>query len=378
MPIDGTVLVAGAGIGGLTLGCALQRAGLKFEIFERAPSLAEVGAGILVQTAAMLALRRLGLDEPLVREGHELTRGTGKTVAGVVLHTTPLDGFAAPTVAVHRARLQATLLSPIEAGRIHTRKEITRYEQDEHGVSVFFSDGSSAQGALLVGADGLHSAVRRQMLGDTSLRYAGHTSWRGIAPVGGLTPAHEIIEIWGRGRRVGIVPLGPGDTYWFAVANAPEGERDADHRATALAHFASFGEPMRSLIDATPTQHTLRIDIHDRKPVTTWTDRRVTLLGDAAHPTTPNLGQGGCMAIEDAVVLAHCLSKNARFDGALRDYEARRVAHTTQIVNDSWQFGRLAQAEGRFSAWLRDLVLRATPKSVIEKRLRDGARFTLD
>ncbi|HEY3256791.1 MAG TPA: FAD-dependent monooxygenase [Polyangiaceae bacterium] len=378
MALEGTVLIAGAGIGGLALGCALQRAGIPFEIFERAPSLGAAGAGIVMQTAAMLALRHLGLDEAVARVGHELKRGTGKNAAGAVLHSTRLDEFGAPSIAIHRARLQATLLGAVGASRVHTERELVRYEQDEHEVHAQFSDGSRASGALLIGADGLHSATRQQLLGDTPLRYAGYTSWRGVAPVAGLSPAHEAIEIWGRGLRFGIVPIADNETYWFAVANAPAGEADVDRQAALLERFANFAEPVHALLEATPAERILRTDIQDRKPVSTWSNGRVCLLGDAAHPTTPNLGQGGCMAIEDAVVLAHCLGKHAALRDALTAYERKRVAHTSKIVNASWQFGRIAQLEGGFVTWLRDLALRATPESQVRARLRENAQFSLD
>ena len=145
-----------------------------------------------------------------------------------------------------------------------------------------------------------------------------------------------------------------------------------------LQRFASFGEPARVLLEATPPENILRTDINDRKPVPSWTQGRVTLLGDAAHPTTPNLGQGGCMAIEDAVVLGHCLGKHAAFADAFAAYEQRRVEHTSKIVNASFQLGRVAQLEGAFTTWLRDLAMRATPEKQIRKKLRENAQFSLD
>src|SRR6478736_4729005 len=377
MPNHGTVLIAGAGIGGLALGCALQQAGIPFEIFERAPALGAAGAGIVMQTAAMFALQRIGLDAAVARAGHELKRGTGRNAAGLVLHSTRLDEFGAPSIAIHRARLQATLLAAVDETRIHTGRELVSYEQDEYAVRAHFSDGSQASGALLIGADGLHSATRRQLLGDTPLRYAGYTSFRGVAPVGGLSPAHEAIEIWGRGLRFGIVPIADGETYWFAVANGPAGEKDAD-RAMLIERFASFGETVHAMLELTPEERVFRTDIHDRKPVSTWSSGRVSLLGDAAHPTTPNLGQGGCMAIEDAVVLAHHLVKQSSLADALKAYERKRVRHTTKIVYASWQFGRIAQLEGSFSTWLRDVALRATPASQVRARLRENAQFSVD
>jgi 2-polyprenyl-6-methoxyphenol hydroxylase-like FAD-dependent oxidoreductase len=377
MPMDGTVLIAGAGIGGLALGAALQQAGIPFEIFERAPALGSAGAGIVMQTSAMLALRHLGLDQAVAAAGHELKCGTGKSATGAVLHSTRLDEFGAPSIAIHRARLQATLLAALDGSHVHTGRELVGFEQEKAVVHARFKGGSRATGALLVGADGLHSVVRRQLLGDTPLRYAGYTSWRGVAPVAGLSPAHEAIEIWGRGLRFGIVPIAADETYWFAVANEPAGGSGAE-RTMLLERFAGFGEPVRALLEATPAERILRTDIQDRKPVSSWSSGRVCLLGDAAHPTTPNLGQGGCMAIEDAVVLAHCLTKCANLGEALRAYEKKRVERTAKIVSASWQFGRIAQLEGRVVTWLRDLALRATPASQVRASLRENARFSLD
>ncbi len=378
MPIAGTVLIAGAGIGGLALGCALQRAGIPCQIFERAPAFNVAGAGILIQPAAMLALRQIGLDTSVERAGHALARGIGKNASGVLLSSARLDEFGAPSIAIHRARLQAVLLAEVRSELVHAGKALVRYEEDEHTVRASFSDGTNATGSLLIGADGLNSVVRRQLLGDTALRYAGYTSWRGVAPGAGSGPAHEVLEVWGRGLRFGIVPIADDETYWFAVANATAGGSDEDSRATVLERFASFGETARVLVEATPPEHILRTDIYDRKPVSAWSSARVSLLGDAAHPTTPNLGQGGCMAIEDAVTLAHCLTKSERLADALSQYERKRVAHTAKIVNASFQFGRIAQLDGRFSTWLRDLALRATPQSQIRARLRENSIFSLD
>jgi len=377
MSFNETVLIAGAGIGGLALGDALQRAGIKYEIFERAATMREVGAGILVQAGAMRALRQLGLEANVLNAGYALERGTGQNVAGTVLSTTPFADLGAPTVAIHRGRLHTVLLGALDAQRLHLGRAVRGFEQDEQGVRAVFEDGSrSTSGGLLVGADGLRSAVRAQLFGDSAPRYAGYTSYRGVAPCAGLAPK-EIIEIWGRGLRFGAVSLGPDETYWFAVANAPAGERDADPRATVLTRFARFAEPVLSIVRATPAEAVFRTDIEDRPPIATWSRDRVTLLGDAAHPTTPNLGQGGSMAIEDAVVLAHCLSLSATLPDALVAYEHARVARTMTIVNASFRFGRLAQMENGFACWLRDLALRSTPQSVIRRQMRENAAFSL-
>jgi 2-polyprenyl-6-methoxyphenol hydroxylase-like FAD-dependent oxidoreductase len=380
--LGGKVLIAGAGIGGLTLARALTRQGFECRVFERARELSPVGAGILLQTAALLALRTLGLDSAVARAGQEIRTGFGKTERGGLLQRTSMaflgEELGAPTIAIHRGRLQEVLLAGLDGVPLELGAELTGYEADADGVTATFADGRRERGALLVGADGLRSVVRRVLLGETALRYAGYTSWRGIAEITDATPSHEVTEMWGPGARFGFADIGRGETYWFAVLNAPEGERESNSLAVVTRHFSSWAEPVPRLLAHTRPERVFRTDIHDRLPVATWSRGRVTLLGDAAHPTTPNLGQGGCMAIEDAVVLAHVLARAPSLAEALADYERRRVARTTRIVNQSFRFGKLAQLEHPLAIWLRNAFLRLTPEGVIRKELRRAAEFSLE
>jgi 2-polyprenyl-6-methoxyphenol hydroxylase-like FAD-dependent oxidoreductase len=383
MKLDGRVLIAGAGIGGLTLAVALRAAGFECEIFEREAELRAAGAGILVQTSGMLALRTLGLADAVAAAGREVKTGWAKTERGAALQRTSLallaEEFEVPTIAIHRARLQEVLLRACEGIPLHRGAPVERYEEEAGRVVAVLESGRSETGALLVGADGLRSAVRQQLVGETPLRYAGYTSWRGIAATEAGVAAGEVAEMMGRGARFGFAAIAPGEVYWFAVLNAPEAGRDHDPPlAVVKRHFGAFAAPVPALLDATPSERILRTDIHDRRPIRTWTSSRVALLGDAAHPTTPNLGQGGCMAIEDAVTLAHSLKTSDSLSGALSTYERARVVKTSRIVEASHRFGKLAQLENPLGAWLRNALLRLTPASVVLKQLREGAGFSLD
>ena len=304
-----------------------------------------------------------------------------KTQRGQMLQRTSMsflrDELGASTVAIHRARLQEVLQNAGNGVPIALGAELVCYETDASGVTALFADGRRERGALLVGADGLRSAVRRALLGESPLRYAGYTSWRGIAAVSGATP-HEVTEMWGPGARFGFAAIGHDETYWFAVLNAREGERESNSLAAVTRHFAGWAEPVPELLAHTAPERVFRTDIHDRLPVASWSGERVTLLGDAAHPTTPNLGQGGSMAIEDAVVLAHALERAPALADALADYERRRVARTNRIVEASFRFGRLAQLENRLAIFLRNALFRALPESMVQKELRRAAQFSLD
>lgn len=376
------VLVVGAGIGGLVLARALELAGIECEVFERARAFAPVGAGILVQAGAMLALRRLGLDSAVHAAGCEVTLGQGITASGKTLQSTPMgflgEAVGARVIAIHRARLHEIFHGALERTKVSLGKQCIGFEDDGESVSARFEDGTSERGALLVGADGLHSAVRTGVLGETPLRYAGYTSWRGMAPRISDVADGRVAEIWGRGLRFGYAAVSASEIYWFAVANAPEGGHDEDARAVVREKFRDFCAPAPALVEATPRERVFRTDIHDRAPVATWSRGRVTLIGDAAHPTTPNLGQGGCMAIEDAVTLAHYLVKAPTHESAFAAYEQKRVARTSRVVEASRSFGKIAQLDGSVSTALRNFAMRLTPASVIRKQLLESAEFRLE
>ncbi|MHA7631757.1 FAD-dependent monooxygenase [Corallococcus sp. M7] len=370
------VLIAGAGIGGLTLACALQRAGLRATVFERAEALRPVGAGIIVQMNAAVALRRIGLCDAVVAEGERAERtlildSTGARITAIDVRSLQ-EEWGIPMVSVHRARLQAVLRAhagPEEAVRLGV--SVTGFEDDGAGVSVTLSTGETVTGDVLVGADGLRSAVRTGLLGARPTRYSGYTSWRGVCVGADLVQAGQFTETWGPGARFGIVPIGRGEVYWYATLNAPAGAEDAPGQTLAVLQerFAGWHAPIAKLLAATPPERVLRTDIHDRPPVRHWSRGRVTLLGDAAHPMTPNLGQGGCQAIEDGVVLGECLAAPGSVEDALRAYESRRVKRANALVVRSHQVGRMAQWENGAARYVRDALFRRVPQSAARRQL---------
>ncbi len=244
------------------------------------------------------------------------------------------------------------------------------FEQDGEGVRATFSNGEESQADLLIGADGIHSRVREQLTGKLALRYSGYTAWRGIAP----TPdkAFQSGETWGKGRRFGLVPLSGEKVYWFATDNRPEGETDdpARRQAELLELFAGWHYPVPELIGTTPRGDILRNDIFDLPPLKKWSVGRVTLLGDAAHAMTPNLGQGACQAIEDAVTLAGCLTRFEEVSEALARYEALRRPRTARITRQARQVGEIGQWGHPAAVWLRQHFARLL-LPVLQPRLLD-------
>ncbi len=368
-----SVVIIGGGIGGLTMALALKKAGIKATVFEQTERLGAAGAGLLLASNAVKGLTRLGLGQaikdlsvPQLKAGIYSNRGEflGET-SGEELE----KRFGAITLAVHRADLQEMLLKAVGRENVKLGHQLKEFEQDAVGVMVKFENGQEARAGLLIGADGLHSRVREQLFGKTQPRYSGYTAWRGIVGFehSQLLPG----EFWGCGARFGIAPLSAGRVYWFACKNAPEGERDkpGERKQELLDIFGQWTKPIPALLAATEAGAILRNDIYDRVPLKKWSVGRVTLLGDAAHPMTPNLGQGACQAIEDAVVLGECLQKPGGVAMALHEYEERRIARTGAIVQRSWQIGRVGQWANPLACWIRNKGVKLMPSDLQLKQL---------
>lgn len=369
--------IIGGGIGGLAAAVALRQQGIEAVVCERAPELKEVGAGITLWTNAVRALRKLGLGDALAAVSTPLDRSEIRSWNGKLLAQTGLGALgktlAAPSVGIHRADLHALLQRALPADAVRLGKSCTSFGQEADGGTAHFEDGSQETGDVLIGADGLNSTIRRQLRGFEPFRYAGHTAWRGIAHFEHAAMPLGLTSLsLGRGSQFGLLPIGGGRTYWFGTWQTPAGGRDGPggRRADMLPVFHDWHAPIPELIHATLEGAILRNDIFDREPIAGWGVGRVTLLGDAAHPTTPHLGQGACQGLEDAVVLAHCLASGSAPAAALRDYEDRRRERTAAIINLSRKMGRFFELKNPAACWLRDLVLQATPAGSFEKRLR--------
>ncbi len=360
-------LIIGGGIGGVSAAIALRRVGIEAVVFEQAEALREVGSGLTVWTNAVKALRKLGAEDAVLATGSILERFEARSWRGEVLGKTPFGELGrklgAPNVIIHRAELLLGLTKLMDERSVHCHARCVGFEQNSRSVTACFADGRKAEGDLLIGADGLHSVIRTKLFGESKPRYAGYTCWRGLAQF-----VHEefstgySFETWGPGRRFSIHHCGLGRVFWYATKNLPEGMpvAEAGHQAEVLQWFREWHAPIPEVIKATGSSAILRNDIVDRKPVKRWGQHRVTLLGDAAHPTTPNLGQGACQAMEDAVVLASCLRAASDVPAALRSYEAMRMARTANITNQSWLIGKICQWENPLACWLRNKLSQTT------------------
>lgn len=366
------VIVAGGGIGGLAAANALQRSGVEVVVLERARELRAVGAGIALWANATRVLRRLGLHEAVLEAGAEIG-GEARTWRGRKLFSLTAKDlrrrFGAANLAVRRSDLQSALLAALPADTVRPGAELVDFEQGAGGVTVLLAGGGEESGDLLVGADGLRSTVRARVLGDGPPRYAGFTAWRAIVEdAADLAPEGTGLNLWGRGAEFGLVGVGRGRAYWYATKNAPEGEpeKTAGRKEEILERLVHAYEPARAAVEATRGADILRTDLYDRDPARErWGGGRVTLLGDAAHPMTPSLGQGACQAIEDAAALADALKESpADPAAALRRYEERRIKRTAAIVQRSRRMASLMQSESPALCALRDGAAKAMPDAL--------------
>lgn len=347
------VVIVGGGIGGLSAALGLREAGVRVTLFERAPRIEQVGAGIGLAPNAQRALECLGMATSVRNRGN---------VAAKVMHYSPTGKLLAQgeneTLWVHRADLQQVLLDALDPGSIELGCTFSTYEESAERVVAYFANGVSSEAHALVGADGLRSQVRKSLLGDQPPRHTGSISWRGVTHFP-EAEADRNLEVWGRGARFGLFSLGHGKVYWVAGQRGPEGFvlPAGERRDPLLSMYRGWMDPIQKVIEATPEESIIQTDMYDRRPTRRWREGRVALLGDAAHPMTADMGQGCAQVLEDAVVLSHCAREETDAAAMLTAYVHRRLRRANVVLRGSHRYNRLAFLKNRVACSLRDEVL---------------------
>lgn len=369
--------IIGAGIGGLTAAIALRKKGHEVEIFEAAEVLKPIGAGIIMASNAMQIARRLGFAEAIIQHGNALQAfGVGNHL-GQPLQVMDIQAirqkYGEASVAIHRGRLQQVLLQELEGTSLHLHKRLQSIEQTAAGkVIATFEDGTSAESDLLIGADGLRSATRKAILGDKPLRYSSHTCWRGILQHQ-LPEANHGLELWAKtgGKRIAMIQVAPEQVYFYYTEKRQPGFQLPKNEYIAyLQHqLQEFPSWYAELIGKANPDDIFHDDLYDLKPMHSWHNGKVMLLGDAAHATTPNMGQGGCQAIEDAWYLAQYLEQHPNVAEAFTAYEKFRRPKVDFVVNTSFMLGKVSNWGGALGYRLRNWILSATPKRMAEQQL---------
>jgi 2-polyprenyl-6-methoxyphenol hydroxylase-like FAD-dependent oxidoreductase len=364
-------IIIGGGIGGVTAAIALKQAGLDVTVYERAEELREVGSGLPLWTNALRTLHVLGLAEELEKLGVQVSSVRVSTWKGDTLTDTRNDKhlkkLGTITIVVHRAELLTLLLKTLGEGIVQLGMTCVGFTQDAVGVSARFANGQEVRGDVLIGADGIHSITRAQLFGIIKPKYVGYTCWRGLAQT---TRTDLETWAWGKGCQFGITPMSQGRAYWFVQKYAPKGEEDkpGGRKNGLLEMFHDWHDPIPAVIEATAETDILRNDIYELKHLHQWSHGRVTLLGDAAHAMTPNLGQGACQAIEDAVALANCLKDTTRIPVALKNYESRRIERTNRTTRLAHFIGQAVQWENPILSVPRNIIIKNTPASMAIKQ----------
>ena len=334
-------LVIGGGIGGLSAAVALENAGIDCEVYEAVKEIKPVGAAISIWPNGVKCMHHLGMGEIIETFGGPLRsmayqdhlRGEVLTQFSLAPLISRTGGRPCP---VSRAELQREMLDFWGRDRVQFGKRVTHTEENSDGVTVWFTDGTSAHGDFLIAADGSHSVLRPYVLGYTpERRYAGYVNWNGLVQIDeAIAPAEQWTTFVGEGKRVSLMPVSDGRFYFFFDVPLPAGlpEDRTTLRADLSRYFSGWAAPVQTLIAALNPETTNRIEIHDIEPFDRLVRGKVALLGDAGHSTTPDIGQGGCAAMEDAVVLGAVFREHRDIESALREYEAQRCDRVRDLV----------------------------------------------
>jgi 2-polyprenyl-6-methoxyphenol hydroxylase-like FAD-dependent oxidoreductase len=365
---DAEAIVVGGGIGGLSAALALRRAGRRVTVLEAADEMQVVGGGMQIWVNGAIALEKLGVLDRLLEVGGAIEqRKVFRSWRGQTLMTIPVGELAVKhgvplPFSMQRTDLVRTLLDALPAGTVRLGAECVGFEQDAGGVTARLADGSEERAAVLVGVDGIDSRIRQTLHPGARPRWAGYQYLRALVE---FETEHddEFVFTMGRGDRFGAHDVGSGRVYWFGVITAPPGA-DGPRKQQLLERFVSFPPPVMAMIGAASEEEIVRTDIRDLKPLKRWGEGRVTLLGDAAHAATPNLGRGCCEAIEDAVELATWLKPPLDLDdgpataAALRGYEEERRPQTAKVQRMAWRIGKVVSLRGRATCKTREALMR--------------------
>lgn len=376
-------LVIGAGIGGLTCAVALRRVGVDVEVYERATELRQAGSGLSVMSNAVTALAGLGIDLGLDKRGQAVESFKIMDRRGRLIRDLPFqdacEQVGAPSFCLSRTDLQEALMTEAGDCPVHLGATAVGFETEGPRVTVRFRDGRSANGDVLIGADGFNSAVRRHLAGPEQPQDCDHLFRLGIVPFRHPCLTRGAVRhYWGRGQRFGLIDIGHGRCYWWAAMSTTSGTPFPSHVKEAVRQaYEGWADEVRAVIDATPEADILTAPSRDRAFLERWGDGPVTLLGDAAHPMLTTLAQGAGMAMEDAVVLARTLAEPTSDDPvrALRAYEELRRDRTRAMVAGSRSMNRLTQGARPHRRLLRDTYFRLVPRRVLVRQTAQALAY---
>lgn len=367
-------IIIGGGIAGLATAISLKKLGYTVKVYESKPEILGMGAGLGLAANAIKALEYLDLAADLIPLGNMLSSLTIKDALGKPIfeaNTELVKDGTADNFSIHRKVLIGYLYQKLHVDDTAVNKKLVDIKQTTQGVQAFFSDGTLAEGDYLIGCDGVGSAVRLHLLPQSKPQYAGYTCWRAITKNPNIT-FKDGTEIWDKVGRFGFVPLPGNVIYWYACLNTTTAnyQKIKNYGIKELhENFKHFYKEVPLIITNTLDKDLIQSDILDIKPLKQFAFNRVLLLGDAAHATTPNMGQGACMAIEDVAVLMYELKLEDNAVIAFSRFEKKRLKRTQTVIAKSKQIGWIAQWESPFLCGIRNAFFRILPTSFSKNQM---------
>ncbi len=358
------IAIVGAGIAGLATALAIPASKFEVEVFEQAPEIKGVGSGLTLWPNATCVLNALGvLEECQARSGALKTLFIQLSDRRRVL-TIPTGTFPTPAIAMQRRDLHQILMSKIKLQSISIGRQCLGVRKATEGSYLRFADGENGPYDLIVAADGIRSTLRSYVRKNLELRNKGYAISRGVADAADLFPADgNFFEIWGSGLRFGVLPMSQGQVCWYAARNQQAGDQRPLHeqKETLLKDLRDWKFPARELVARTALEYLIPSDVAVLKATRGWSRDRVLLLGDAIHPMAANLGLGGNMALEDALVLGNLLRKSDNIDEVCEDFENLRFSRVAAVTKSSNFIGYICQTENPIIRQGRNLACTLIP-----------------
>jgi 2-polyprenyl-6-methoxyphenol hydroxylase-like FAD-dependent oxidoreductase len=376
----GRVVIVGGGVGGLTTALALKRAGVEVEVHEKHSQPAGRATGFTLWSYAISHLQDLGLDDP-TRIGSPIEFTEIHNQRGDLIEEMPVGEVSrklgAPSCDVNRRELQMVATELLGDGVVHMGSECVDVELNGDTATAVLAGGGRADGSLVVGADGAHSVTRDKVAPATKLHYSGFSGWGGVLDgfEHELLKPNRHVEIWAKGSKGGVADIGNGSARWYVTQRAAAGGADgAIDKDRILEHIDGWYELLRAAVEAAYPGSIVTTEAWDMNPIEAWFDRRLVLLGDSAHLTTPFASMGACVTIEDAVNLASHLTSDAPLEGALSAYQDDRKKRDEEIVKKARKMGTLQQLHSPLVSWLRDEAFEHMPADKMRQVAEEMAK----
>ena len=362
------VAIIGGGLGGLAAALALRQRGIAVEVYEQTPALSEIGAGLNLSPNALKAFRALGVEDQALAIGFvaddQVVRSwrSARVIARQQRGRNVTERFGAAFLCIHRADMLAIFADALPESCIHLGVQCVGVESTNGAAGARFADGTDIEADVVIGADGIHSAVREALFGPIAPNFTGCICWRGLVPVEAVadTPyGRDMTAWWGPHGHVVHYPVRRGELINFVAHFDSDGWTEESwtyecDRAELMETYARWNPALLRLIESSERYY--KWALYDRDPLERWGEGRISLLGDSAHPMLPYLGQGACMAVEDGFVLADCLAKGGEdLTGALRAYERARMPRTTRAQLGSRHRAKQNHLASPFARLRRDL-----------------------